>query len=400
MSMCPPPALLLPLLPLLLLPLLLSPRLGADALRAPPNARLVRKCRHGDFFVMRRDQYVGQSLASQGEWGEGEVQQVFRRFVREGDTVVDVGANIGAFTVPLAKLAGPRGVVHAIEPIRSLFNLMVANTVVNGLSNVQAHHAYAGSGLEGTGNDHNDDDNDAATKNDALPYPPPDTLPTLNIEVLFEPGSPFNSGAEMLNFGSVNVDQAALPHGTRGVDIVRTVPIDELGLFACDFIKVDVEGNELAVLEGARETLERFRPVVYMEADREDKNPALLRFMHDEVGYVCIQHRVPLYNHANFRDADPWAEEVAWVRGRSVMSSHNVLCVHRGRTEEDAEEDEEKHDDYDDDYDDDYNDDGDDDDDTQGPNGVEILAEAKTSWGRDPFGAPAPGEEPRPAANA
>lgn len=200
----------------------------------------------------------------------------------------------------------------------------------------------------------------------------------------------------MLNFGSVNFDQATLPHGTRGVDIVRTVPIDDLGLFACDFIKVDVEGNELAVLEGARETLERFRPVVYLEADREDKNPTLLRFMHDEVGYVCIQHRVPLYNHANFRDADPWADEVAWVRGRTVMSSHNVLCVHHGAAEHETEE-EDQHD-YDDDED--YNDDGDDYDHAKGPNGLDILAEAKESWGRDPFGAPAPGEQPRPVANA
>ena len=48
--------------------------------------------------------------------------------------------------------------------------------------------------------------------------------------------------------------------------------------------------------------------MVYMEADREDKNLvkhlALLRFMYEEVGCVCIQHQVPLYNHADFRHPD------------------------------------------------------------------------------------------------
>ena len=128
--------------------------------------------------------------------------------------------------------------------------------------------------------------------------------------------------------------------------------------------------------------MERFKPVVYMEADREDKNPALLRFMRDEVGYTCVQHRVPLYNHANFRNADPWDDEVAWVRGRSVMSSHNVLCLHRqgggggrggGGEEDDGDED---GDDMDDDMED-------------------RLSRIQDEWGELPFGAPAEGESPR-----
>src|SRR5687768_8794135 len=47
---------------------------------------------------------------------EPEVQRTLRRFVRPGDTVVDVGANMGIHTMLLADAVGPNGRVHAIEP--------------------------------------------------------------------------------------------------------------------------------------------------------------------------------------------------------------------------------------------------------------------------------------------
>ena len=100
------------------------------ALRTPPHVKLARGCRYGDFLVMRGDKYIGPSLATQGEWGQGEVEQIFSYFVKPGSTVIDVGANVGAFTVPFAKLAGRNGIVHAIEPI-PVISWMHAGTAVN-----------------------------------------------------------------------------------------------------------------------------------------------------------------------------------------------------------------------------------------------------------------------------
>ena len=50
-----------------------------------------------------------------GEWAEGELN-LFLQIVRPGDIVLDVGANIGAFTVPLAKRVGMSGRIYAFEP--------------------------------------------------------------------------------------------------------------------------------------------------------------------------------------------------------------------------------------------------------------------------------------------
>ncbi|WP_199548962.1 FkbM family methyltransferase [Streptomyces sp. N35] len=53
---------------------------------------------------------------------------------------------------------------------------------------------------------------------------------------------------------------------THGVD-VRCVPVDELGLHDVDFVKIDVDGSELATLQGAEKTLERDRPALLIELE-------------------------------------------------------------------------------------------------------------------------------------
>ena len=53
---------------------------------------------------------------------------------------------------------------------------------------------------------------------------------------------------------------------------VEVITIDSLKLSACDFIKVDVEGMELPVLQGAAENLRKYRPILYVENDRAEKS--------------------------------------------------------------------------------------------------------------------------------
>ena len=55
---------------------------------------------------------VGRSLSMYGEWSEHEVV-LFSQLVSPGDTIYDVGANLGAFTIPLSKMVGEHGRVVA-----------------------------------------------------------------------------------------------------------------------------------------------------------------------------------------------------------------------------------------------------------------------------------------------
>ena len=84
----------------------------------------------------------------------------------------------------------------------------------------------------------------------------------------------------------------------KGGSVVRS-SIDSLQLPACQFIKIDVEGREQAVIAGAAATIARFRPVLYVENDRRHQSPDLIRQIHN-LDYVAYWHLPPLYSRENF----------------------------------------------------------------------------------------------------
>ncbi len=88
------------------------------------------------------DQHIGRSLDLYGEWAESELE-LLGLFIKPGDVVVDVGANIGTHTVFFAQRAGATGQVYAFEPQRIVFQNLCANLALNGLLNVRAFHAAA-----------------------------------------------------------------------------------------------------------------------------------------------------------------------------------------------------------------------------------------------------------------
>ncbi|MFP3594979.1 hypothetical protein SB689_23840, partial [Chryseobacterium sp. SIMBA_038] len=81
---------------------------------------VTQQCRYGTMIFNRNDDTIGQSLIKYGEWSEAETF-LFSQIVRQGDTVVEVGANIGSHTVMLSQAVGDSGVVFAFEPQRHVF---------------------------------------------------------------------------------------------------------------------------------------------------------------------------------------------------------------------------------------------------------------------------------------
>ena len=220
------------------------------------NGRIrLKLCRNGPMLYLVTDQYVGQSLDRYGEFSQGEAD-LFGQLIRPGWTILEIGANLGAHTVLLAKAAGPLGVVHAFEPQRTVFQILCANVALNALDNVYAHHAAVGRA--------------AATIH----------VPRLNY-------------AAFQNFGGLSLG------GYSEGDCVPVITADSLQLPACHMLKIDVEGMEGDVIAGAEQTLRRFAPALYVENDRQEKSAALIEQLL-ALDYRLYWHLPPLFNPQNY----------------------------------------------------------------------------------------------------
>jgi hypothetical protein len=124
------------------------------------------------------------------------------------------------------------------------------------------------------------------------------------------------------NFGGVSLQQAAAAAGEPGAGQAAAVEcrrIDELAwLPDPQVVKIDVEGMELAVLQGGETMLRRARPVIYCENDRVDRSPALVQALWD-LGYRLYWHTPPLFNAENHFGY------TSNIYGK--VCSFNMLCV-------------------------------------------------------------------------
>lgn len=213
----------------------------------------LRHTRHGLMRYFRNDVFIGTALS---EYGECEVLQgdALAQLVKPGETALDIGANIGVHTLRLADAVGPNGRVFAFEPQRRVFQVLCCNLAQNEVPNVHAYFAAVGRS------------NGIAT------------IPTPNY-------------AQAGNYGAVSVTDG------EG-DAVPMMTIDSLKLDPVHLMKIDVEGMEADVLAGAKMTIKRHRPVLYVENDRKAKSPSVIRFLQN-TDYRLWWHFPLLFNRNN-----------------------------------------------------------------------------------------------------
>lgn len=148
---------------------------------------------------------------------EAHQMAAVRPFIPGGAVIVDAGANIGNHTLFFAKVCGAAQ-VHAFEPLRTIFSILERNVALNALTNVRCHNAALGA-VHGQG---------------ALA-----SFPTHNI--------------------------AASTFQLQGGGDYAVLRLDDVSFDRLDLLKIDVEGTHVALLEGARQTLARHRPLIWIE---------------------------------------------------------------------------------------------------------------------------------------
>jgi FkbM family methyltransferase len=168
------------------------------------------------------DAAVGKHV--RGDNYEPDVTAIFRSVLRPGMSVIDVGANIGYFTLLAASLVGPEGRVLAVEPNPRNARMLEASRRANAFAHVSIAQTAAGR----------------------------------------------KTGLLILNTSYSNGTTSDLPAGLDALLAAQAVPSIKLDSLLdpemkVDFIKVDVEGAEFNALLGAEATLRRWRPMIVSE---------------------------------------------------------------------------------------------------------------------------------------
>ncbi len=208
--------------------------------------------RHGIMFIPDTDQCQYDWMAGAGVSPEEPHIDMVSDLLAERPkgVVIDVGANFGAWTVPMAKYALT---VIAYEPQQCCSDLIERSLKANSIKNVYVYNSAIGS------------------------YYHKVEVPQLSLDV-------------DTNFGGISLVGA----NECQVD----VPTRQVSVWTIDggwtnakvsFIKIDVEGGELDVLKGAAETIARDQPIIFLEYDHKYTDlPALEAFIQD-AGYTTLE---------------------------------------------------------------------------------------------------------------
>lgn len=137
-------------------------------------------------------------------------------FIKKGDVVLDAGANIGAYSFAFLNQIGNQGMLYAFEPSEETFECLEHN--LRSFENAQLF-------------------------NNALSY---------------------KKGYVKIVRENDNVGMNFCEEVTKG-SVIKSLTIDSLKLPALDFIKIDVEGDELNVLIGGYETIKKHKPIMFIE---------------------------------------------------------------------------------------------------------------------------------------
>jgi FkbM family methyltransferase len=185
----------------------------------------------GSFFCDVRDTIVGAVIASDRTWEHAETGWV-KAVVRPGDVVIDAGANLGWYTVVMARLVGSEGRVLAFEPEPRNFDLLAQNVAWNGFADRCSLFKLALWEREDT----------------------------LKFEL-----SSSNHGDHRVRIGALPVDSREDRYNEENrVEItVQSKPLDAVLSTVLEndipvrLWKMDTQGSEVSILKGAKRTLER-----------------------------------------------------------------------------------------------------------------------------------------------
>ncbi|MFZ0545858.1 MAG: FkbM family methyltransferase [Candidatus Promineifilaceae bacterium] len=250
------------------------------------------KLENFNIYIRKNDFFIGAVIANTQNY-EPYVTNEVQRLLQPGMVFIDVGANIGYFTLLAAALVGPTGKVYAFEPNPDNCRMIEMSIEANGFENIQL-----------------------------FPYAVAEARQSFNLDV-----GGANSNGRIIDFSPEAVPGQGTPM------LIEAVTLDETlaDLERVDLIKLDIEGAEPRAWQGMQQIIGRFRPILVFEF-----SPELIRVtshsLADSFLDEIIGSQYDLFILERFKDKSERpqsAQQILHAHAHSGLSHLDLVAIPR-----------------------------------------------------------------------
>lgn len=242
----------------------------------------------GTIYYNKNDLYIGAEYSRNKHWDGDFIKSTLSPYIKQAKTILDIGAHIGSHTIAYASI-NPTANIYSFEMQNEMFKLLSINTIANKTGTQTRIKLFNNA----VGND-----------NKMVEMDTGDPINSHQCCVFNYYSKPENN--EKYNFGALSLG--------RGGNQTQMISIDSLQLEGCDFIKIDVEGFEYAVILGAINTITKYKPVIYYEKNSRVMTPAM-----------CVMANLP------YRNSDIYnVERLLTCLGYNKFTTYNdniLACI-------------------------------------------------------------------------
>jgi FkbM family methyltransferase len=220
---------------------------------------------NGHFEIDMEDIYIRNHMMNGHVFESHIINGTLKPYIQKSKYIVDVGANIGCHTISYANM-NPECKVWAFEPQEKTFGILSRNVARNSLSDrVEIYKCGLGH---------------------------KEALTTLNsLDKVWD------ANMQGHNKGGIGIGE--------GGETIKVRTLDSLNLPGLDFMKIDVEGAEGLVLQGASETIKKYKPVIFFEHNEQRIDPKVLGLEHVPTPFEVLA----TLGYKNFKYVD-WANYI------------------------------------------------------------------------------------------
>ncbi len=202
------------------------------------NLKIV-ETKFGKIVVNINDEYIGKSFLYKNYWAEDEIMgisKVLELKCKNKEKIIfyDIGANIGSHSLALSQIFNNRITIKAFEAQFTIYKMFKQTIDINKIKNIELYN------------------NAVSNKNNEIIRIELPDYSKFNNFGAFELHRPFK------NSTNLNIRKCGV------YENVKTIKLDNFDE-EVDFIKMDIEGMESVAIEGSKNIIKKFRPILYIE---------------------------------------------------------------------------------------------------------------------------------------